>query len=48
MQYPLNDSDNESDKDYSKAALITERPRKLQAPREPIKFAFDDNKNYKN
>ena len=34
LQYPLNDTDDESDKDsYSKAPIITERPRKIQAPR---------------
>ena len=44
MQNPLNDTDDESDRDsYPKAPIITERPRKLRAPRQPIHFGFDNN-----
>ena len=47
MQYPLNDTDDESDKDsYSKAQKITERPRKIRAPRQPIIFALGSNNDY--
>ena len=47
MQYPLNDTDDESDKDYySKAPIITEKPRKIKAPRQPINFAFGSNNDY--
>ena len=47
MQYPLNDTDDESDKDsYSKAQKITERPRKIRAPRQPINFALGSNNDY--
>ena len=47
-QYPSNNTDDESDKNsYSKAPIITERPRKIQVPQQPINFAFGSNNDYK-
>ena len=48
-QYPSNDPDDESDTNYySKDIIKTERPRKIQAPRQHISFAFGSNNDYTN
>ena len=46
VQYPSNETDNESDHDYSRAPQITERPRKPLVTRIPINFEFGSNHDY--